>query len=148
MVVDATAGLGRDALVLATLGCPVVALERIPALAFLLQCAADDCGDLALQVLCTEALAWLAAPPQAPTVVYLDPMFEEHGKAQVKKEMQACRALSATADDPAQLLAAARAVATERVVVKRHPQLAPLADGVAHSVTGERVRFDVYLAPR
>lgn len=145
-VVDATAGLGRDALVLATLGCDVIALERIPALAFLLRCAADDCGDLPLQVVCADAQAWLAAPPRRPTVVYLDPMFEEQGKAQVKKEMQACRALAGGGDDPAALLAAARAVAAERVVVKRHPQLPPLADGVAHSVHGERVRFDVYLA--
>ena len=40
-LVDATAGLGRDAMVLASLGCTVTALERVPALCMLLHLAAD-----------------------------------------------------------------------------------------------------------
>ena len=96
-----------------------------------------------------EATAWLEAQADSgarPAVVYLDPMFAEAGKAQVKKEMQACRALAGAPADAPALLAAARAAAGERVVVKRHPQHRPLADDVSFEVRGDRVRFDVYLS--
>jgi hypothetical protein len=45
------------------------------------------------------------------------------------------------------LFAAARAAARERVVVKRDAKAPPLAPGPSFAVDGERVRFDVYLAP-
>ncbi|MEO6596202.1 MAG: class I SAM-dependent methyltransferase [Planctomycetota bacterium] len=149
-VVDATAGLCRDAMVLAHLGCRVTAIERIPALAFLAHDAASISAFAGhLEVLATDSTAWLGilSGAAAPEVVYLDPMFATAGRAQVKKEMQVCRALAGAAEDTAALFAAARAVARERVVVKRHHDLPPLADGVAFSVAGERVRFDVYLSP-
>lgn len=146
-VVDATAGLGRDAMVLAHLGCRVIALERVPALCVLLQLAADDLG-AELQVIRSESAAWLEQIPadRAPEVVYLDPMFSDPGRAQVKKEMQACRALATETEDEAALLAAARGCATDRVVVKRHPHNDPIAPDVSHHVASERVRFDVYLS--
>ncbi|HEX5053392.1 MAG TPA: class I SAM-dependent methyltransferase [Planctomycetota bacterium] len=149
-VVDATAGLCRDAMVLAQLGCRVTAIERIPALAFLVDDAlatAAFAGEL--RVLTADATAWLRELPAeaAPDVVYLDPRFATTGRAQVKKEMQACRALAGAPDDTAALFAAARAVARERVVVKRHHDLPPLGPDVAFRVAGERVRFDVHLRP-
>lgn len=149
-VVDATAGLARDAMVLAQLGCRVVALERIPALAMLVANALQG-SPMAdrLRLERTEAEPWLRAlaPGDAPDVVYLDPMFDEPGSAQVKKDMQACRALAGPADDAAHLLQTARQVARQRVVVKRHPHLPPLAPDVSFRVDGNRVRFDVYVRP-
>ena len=148
MVLDATAGLCRDVMVLATLGCRVLAVERIPALAMLAAAAVAD-SDLGtrLTVVAGDALTWLAehGAAAAPDVVYLDPMFAGEGSAQVKKDMQFLRALAGPADDPGPLLAAARQVALERVVVKRHPDEPPLAPA-AFAVAGERVRFDVYLS--
>ena len=146
-VVDATAGLGRDALVLAHLGCTVTAIERVPALCVLLQNAVEE-SEADVEVVRAEATPWLrerAGSQDAPDVVYLDPMFAENGKAQVKKEMQACRALAGAPHDAEELLAAARAAARDRVVVKRHPHHRPLADDVSFEVGGDRVRFDVYL---
>jgi 16S rRNA (guanine1516-N2)-methyltransferase len=147
-VVDATAGLCRDAMVLARLGCQVTAIERIPALA-MLAAALLEGSELGtrLTIQTGDAEVWLAglSPEQAPAVVYLDPMFAEGGKAQVKKDMQICRALAGPPDDLTGLFAVAKSVATERVVVKRHPDLPPLAPGVSFTVDGERVRFDVYL---
>ena len=147
-VVDATAGLCRDALVLAHLGCRVVAIERVPALVMLVQAALDrsSMGDR-LQVVAGDAIAWLAArsAAEAPDVVYLDPMFTEAGKAQVKKDMQVCRALAGPPQDLEALFAMARRTARTRVVVKRAPDGMPLAPGASFVVDGERVRFDVYL---
>ena len=147
-VVDATAGLGRDTLTLASLGCRVTAIERVPALAFLL-CAALDGVPFRdrVTVVPAEASPWLRDLPaaDAPAVVYLDPMFPTAGRAQVKKEMQACRALAGAATDAGELLQAALATARERVVVKRHARDPALAPGVSLAVRGERERFDVYL---
>jgi 16S rRNA (guanine1516-N2)-methyltransferase len=149
-VIDATAGLCRDAMVLAHLGCRVVAIERLPALAMFTH-AAIAASLLAgrLEVVCGDAVGLLGelAATDAPDVVYLDPMFDSPGRAQVKKEMQICRALAGAPDDAGILFATARRVARERVVVKRHAHQAPLADDVSFTVQGERVRFDVYLAP-
>ena len=151
-VFDATAGLCRDAMVLAHLGCRVTAMERVPALAFLAHDAiAGSWLAPRLCVLAGDSLShlrtWTAAP--RPEVVYLDPMFETHGASQVKKDMQACRLLAGPPDAGEDLLAAALAVATERVVVKRELRAAPLSSDPSFAVPGERVRFDVYLvAPR
>ncbi|MBK8095712.1 MAG: class I SAM-dependent methyltransferase [Planctomycetes bacterium] len=143
-VVDATAGLGRDAMVLASLGCCVTAIERVPALALLLHAA--TASRFVFAVICADASEWLRTQPTGarPDVVYLDPMFAEPGRAQVKKEMQVCRAL-ATADGANEVFAAAMACAKDRVVVKRHPDGAPLAAGPSFTVGSNRIRFDVYL---
>ena len=152
-IVDATAGLGRDAMVLAHLGCAVTALECVPAFCALLELAANDLG-AQIEVQKCDSIEWLRGltPERAPDAIYLDPMFAEPGKSQVKKEMQACRILAGEAPElqkalEADLLAAARAVAKERVVVKRHPHSSAISDDVSHSVEAGRVRFDVYLCP-
>lgn len=149
-VLDATAGFARDAMVLAQLGCRVVALERIPALVLLVSAGLTHTGlGERLRVEHADAAVRLRGLPadELPDVVYLDPMFDESGNAQVKKEMQVCRALAGPPDDTGALLALARAVARQRVVVKRHPRLPPLADGVAFRTEGNRACFDVYLTP-
>jgi len=147
-VVDATAGLGRDAMVLAHLGCTVTAIERIPALCALVELAARDLG-AQMEVIMADSIDWLASHDgPAPDAIYLDPMFSEPGRAQVKKEMQACRILAGEPVDEQKLLEVARAVAQDRVVVKRHPQNDPIQGDVTHSVESGRVRFDVYVATR
>lgn len=133
-------------MVLAHLGCAVTAIERVPALCALLQLAVDDLG-AEIEVVMADSIQWisqLAADP--PDVIYLDPMFAEPGKSQVKKEMQACRILAQEPLDEQKLLEAARAVAQDRVVVKRHPHNDAIAPGASHSVESGRVRFDVYLS--
>jgi len=147
-VVDATAGLCRDAMVLAHFGCRVTAIERIPALAFLAHDAIHGSWLAShLTIVCRDSLQFLSGLEggDRPQVVYLDPMFEQHGSAQVKKDMQVCRALAGPTPDAAELHRAAMAAASERVVVKREAKAPPLAPGVSFAVDGERVRFDVYL---
>ncbi|RMH03102.1 MAG: 16S rRNA methyltransferase [Planctomycetota bacterium] len=156
-VVDATAGLGRDAFLLAVLGCRVVALERCAALhaalvAALDRALADPEAAAALggrlRFLHADARAWLAAlaPGERPQVVLVDPMHPPRGKsALVRREMRLLRALVGDDPDAAELLAAARAAATARVVVKRPRHAPPLAPSPNHAVRGRSTRFDVYL---
>lgn len=159
-VIDATAGLGRDAFVLASLGAKVVMLERSGVVGALLQDAlrrahADPVVSVIaarMQLVVTDAVTFLdalsARPAEVrPEVVYLDPMYPHTNKTALqKKEMQLFRAVVGTDDDAAQLLAAARRAAGGRVVVKR-PLNAPfLADAKpSGKVTSKNTRFDLYL---
>jgi 16S rRNA (guanine1516-N2)-methyltransferase len=146
-VVDALAGLGRDAMTLASLGADVLAIEAVPALAAMLTEAAAAAPFAArLVVRFGDAATLLAAmPPASVDCVYLDPMFETHGKAQVQKASQLLRALAAPPADVAALFAAATACARQRVVVKRPPGAAPLHGEPSFTVGGQRAQFHVYL---
>lgn len=150
-VVDATAGLGRDASALAHAGFVVTALERAPALVPLWVRAMADTPVVGLSFLAADSIAWLhsvAGTPAAPDAVYIDPMYEpgtRRGKP--KKNLEDVRTAVGLDDDVAALFAAARAAAKLRVVVKRARRAPRLADDVAHSFEGASTRFDLYLRP-
>lgn len=160
-VVDATAGLGRDGFVLASLGCRVVLVERSPVVAALLEDglarARRDAHIGAwvqerLRLVWADGPAYLSGLPQArrPDVVYLDPMFPERRKsALVKKEMRVFRELVGTDPDAPALLAAALSCARRRVVVKR-PKNAPPLQGPEPSgaVVSPNTRYDIYACKR
>ncbi|HLO62302.1 MAG TPA: class I SAM-dependent methyltransferase, partial [Azonexus sp.] len=83
---------------------------------------------------------------EAPQVVYLDPMFPHRDKSSlVKKEMRVFRPLVGDDDDAPQLLQAALALATHRIVVKR-PRKAPCIAGAtpSYALEGKSSRFDIY----
>jgi len=154
-VVDATAGLGRDAFVLAALGCRVRMLERHPVVAALLEdglqrgyADAEIGGWLRerltlLHVASEQALSEIAP---APDVVYLDPMYPHRQKsAMVKKEMRVFQSLVGPDMDADALLAPARRLAKKRIVVKRPDYAPPLAGVVTQSaVVTKSHRFDIY----
>lgn len=161
-VVDATAGLGRDAFVLATLGCKVLAFERQPVVAALLQDGLDrahyheETRDIVsrIQLHHGSSHEFLVTPEHQSflaDVIYLDPMFEhdEKAKAQVKKDMQAFRQVVGQDIDADDLLQRALACARCRVVVKRARKARPLA-GIepTYALTGKANRFDIYVKAR
>ena len=154
-ILDATAGLGRDAFVLASLGCEMSLIERQPLIGALLEDglvrAAED-FEVAPIVARMRLLKgnsievmrnWEGEPPQ---VIYLDPMFPHREKtALVKKEMRLFRPLVGDDPDAPALLAAALALASHRVVVKR-PRKAPLIEGAkpGYALEGKSSRYDIY----
>lgn len=154
-VVDATAGLGRDAFVLASVGCRVRMLERHPVVAALLddglQRAYQD-PELSrwlpthLQLIHASSLDTLATLSPRPDVVYLDPMFPHKQKsALVKKEMRLFQSLVGADNDADGLLAPARALAKKRVVVKRPDYAPPLAGmPTTNAIRTKGHRFDLY----
>lgn len=159
-VVDGTAGLGRDAFVLASLGCKVIMVERHPVVAALLEDGLrrayedSEIGDWMQQRMSLfhgssiDALADAAAASGTEIdVVYLDPMYPHREKsALVKKEMRVFQTLVGADLDADGLLKPARALATKRVVVKR-PDYAEDLDGVKPSMVlaQKKNRFDVYV---
>ena len=156
-VIDCTAGLGRDAFVLASLGCRVVMLERVTVVHALLndgllQARIHNCSELneildRMELISADALKYLKVPELKTDVVYLDPMFPEPYRGTlVKKEMQIFQNLIGIDDDSDALLDLALSVAGHRVVVKR-PRIAPHLSNSKPSYTlkGKSNRFDIYL---
>lgn len=159
-VLDATAGLGRDAFRLAYHGCRVTAVERSPLLFALLQDGLDRAarsrevgeklGDR-LRLIQADARDVLRdlSPVSAPDVIYLDPMFPPKQKsALVRKEMRILRRLVGDDPDAGELFELARASARKRVVVKRLRHAEPLAPGPSHSCSDKTTRYDVYVRAR
>jgi 16S rRNA (guanine1516-N2)-methyltransferase len=157
-VVDATAGLARDAFLLACLGCFVTAIERSAVLGALVQdglarASTDGPTDLApvldrITFLTADARHWLAGLSESdkPDVVYLDPMYPPKTKtAKAKKEPRICRKLVGDDPDAAELSDIARRTARRRVVVKRHRHAPALGPEPDLRFAGKQVRYDVYL---
>jgi 16S rRNA (guanine1516-N2)-methyltransferase len=157
-VVDATAGLGRDAFVLAALGCRVTLVERSPVFAALLE---DGLARARLnlkiapvvnrmQLVHSDSDIYLRQITESarPDVVYLDPMYPHRSKsALVKKEMRFARAVVGDDEEAPALLATALKTARERVVVKRPRSAAPLAGPEPTvSIESKNTRYDVYVA--
>lgn len=157
-VLDATAGLGRDAFVLACLGCRVQLIERSSILTALLEdglrrAAADSNIKLIIidrmALIRDDSIEFIKRikPKKRPDVIYLDPMYPARTKsALVKKEMRILRAVAGEDRDAPLLLEAAIKKALKRVVVKR-PSRAPAISGPPPTleIKGKKSRFDVYL---
>lgn len=162
-IVDGTAGLGREAFVLASLGCHVTLVERNPLIYALLADGLQQAaltGDLELaaiiarmQLVQADTGSWLAtlAPTEWPEVIYLDPMFpKRHKTALVQKEMRFFHELAgADPEGEATLLHSARRHCHYRTVVKRPVQAPALAHcQPAFVIPGKIIRYDVYLPSR
>jgi len=156
-VIDATAGFGRDAFVLANLGCDITLLERNPLIATLLKdalqraCDNSDISNIAarMSVSNVDAIDYLnqLKDHHYPEVIYMDPMYPSREKsALVKKDMRLLHELAGPDTDSEQLLTSARASALKRVVVKR-PKSAPFVgqQKPATSIESKNTRYDIYL---
>ncbi|OCG47309.1 16S rRNA (guanine(1516)-N(2))-methyltransferase [Gilliamella sp. Choc4-2] len=154
-VLDTTAGLGRDAFVLASIGCHVTMFERHPVVAALLedglQRAYKDPQigswlEQQLRLIYHSSIEGLSTYPEKPDVIYLDPMFPHRPKsALVKKEMRIFQQLVGSDNDADSLLEPARKLAKKRVVVKR-PDYAPFLANQKPTVEikTKNHRFDIY----
>ena len=153
-VLDATAGLGRDAFVLASLGCQVVLHERVEFVRALLKDGlyraelAQDIRDIVARMRLSDGTLFDYDAAEIADVVYLDPMFPHNDKssAAVKKEMSFFRDLVGFDDDADALLPQALELARYRVVVKR-PKGAPYLAALepTYRLDGKSGRFDVYV---
>ena len=165
-LIDATAGLGHDTLLMAHLGAEVTLIERHPILFTLLEdskAQAENDPFLAkvvsrIHLVFSDSIEYLKqsiAENKIVDVVYLDPMFPHRDQnqqaikkqAQVKKQMQLLHMLlpeDGEMDLGDYLLVLAQQIA-KRVVVKR-PRLAVFLNQQAtdHQWQGDACRFDAY----
>ncbi len=153
-IVDATAGLGRDAFLLASLGARVTLIERSAVVRELLidglqrAVAADQAQTVArMRLIGADSTAWLlrVGKTARADVVYLDPMYSGRRRGAASKELSMLQTLLGAQDDADALLEAALSAAQERVVVKRHQHAEPIAGVMpSYQLAGRSTRFDVY----
>lgn len=154
-VLDATAGLGRDAFVLACLGCKVDMVERSPIIFTLLQDGLQRANqDLTISQITqnmsltnADSCKYISNLIVKPDIIYLDPMFPKRDKsALVKKEMRIFKEILGDDTDADKLLAVSLNKASKRVVVKR-PRQSPFLNDKKPSfiMEGKANRFDVYV---
>jgi len=151
-IIDATAGLGQDAFVMAHQGSTVTLLEKNPLVYIILRDGiqqAATAGELAAQhmtAIHADAIPYLLNIKKSPQVIYLDPMFPQHRKsAKNKKEMQVLQTLAGNSNEAEGLLEVALEAAINRVVVKRPLKAVPYAGSKPDfAISGKNIRYDVY----
>lgn len=155
-VFDATAGLGGDAFVLASLGCKVSMCERSPIVASLLEDglarASSDSRTASivhnnLHLYHGNTTSVLTELAESFHTVYLDPMYPHRNNSALNKQsMRIIRDLVGDDSDAEKLLHVALKKAVNRVVVKR-PEKAPSISEQqpSHVISMKNSRYDVYL---
>lgn len=154
-IVDATAGLGRDAFLLASLGAKVTLIERSAQIYDLLvdglARATAEGGRYAETVARMKLMhgdSCELLPQLKPQVVLVDPMHPPRGNtALVKKEMRQIREIVGTDPDAEKLMHIALEYAQNRVVLKWPLRAEPMA-GIrkpSHQILGKSTRYDVFV---
>ena len=154
-VFDSTAGLGREAFLLASLGCEMTLFERHPDVFEQLRNALEKgAGHASISSIISRmklikgcAIHYLQTQQfELPDVIYCDPMFPPRTKsAAVKKEMQWLQALVDPDQDAHELVTLACSKAKKRVVVKSALTASPLKANPHFSLKARTHRFDIYM---
>ncbi|MEP5152267.1 class I SAM-dependent methyltransferase [Planktotalea sp.] len=154
-VIDATAGLGRDSFLLASLGAKVTMIERSAEMHALLQDgmtrAVEEGGGFA-DILGRMTLLHGDAKDLLPDLngdaILIDPMHPPRkNSALVKRELRQVRDIVGTDEDSAELLRVALEHARKRVVLKWPAKADPIAGvrACSHQIMGKSTRYDVFM---
>ena len=154
-IVDATAGLGRDAFLLASLGAEVTLIERSPEMHALLcegLARAKTEGGIFAEIVARMTLLFGDAKDLLPTLqgeaILIDPMHPPRkNSALVKRELRQVREIVGTDQDCAELLRVALESASKRVVLKWPAKADPIAGirACSHQIIGKSTRYDVFM---
>ncbi len=155
MIVDATAGLGRDSFLLASLGAEVVMIERSEKMHALLvegmKRAASEGGEIReiigrMTLLKGDAKDLI--PGLSGEAILIDPMHPPRkSSALVRQDLRQVREIVGNDDDAVDLVRLALAHARNRVVLK-WPAKADQIAGVracSHQILGKTTRYDVFM---
>lgn len=155
MIIDATAGLGRDSFLLASLGAQVIMIERSEHMHRLLvdgmERAALEGGqyrDIIGRMTLLQGDAKDLIPELSGEAILIDPMHPERkNSALVKQDLRQVREIVGTDPDAADLVRLAIQHARKRVVLKWPAKADPI-EGVqacSHQIRGKSTRYDVFM---
>ncbi|MEH6830646.1 MAG: class I SAM-dependent methyltransferase [Sulfitobacter sp.] len=155
VVVDATAGLGRDAFLLASLGAQVTLIERSAEMHALLEdgiarasAEGGDFRDIVERMTLLHGDAKELLPTLEGDAILIDPMHPPRkNSALVKRELRQVREIVGTDVDAADLMHVALAHARQRVVLKWPAKADPIAGirACSHQILGKSTRYDVFM---
>ena len=154
-VIDATAGLGRDAFLLASLGAQVTLIERSAHMHTLLtdgmaRAAAtdDDYAQIVARMTLLHGDAKDLLTTLSADAILIDPMHPPRkNSALVKRELRQVRDIVGTDSDAAELVQIALLHARQRVVLKWPAKGDPI-DSIrpcSHQIIGKSTRYDVFM---
>ena len=154
-IIDATAGLGYDSFILASLGAKVTLIERSQKMHELLQNGIDEGisfgGEIEkiinrMKLLFGDSKDIL--PKLTPEVIMIDTMYKDRKKtALVKNNMRLVRNIVGPDSDYIDLLKVALNCATNRVVLKQPRYAEPIKEirKCSHQILGKTIRYDVFM---
>ena len=154
-IIDATAGLGYDAFILASLGANVTLIERSEKIYDLLNAAISEAklygGEISkivnrMNLLFGDSKDIL--PNISPEVILIDTMYKDRKKsALVKNDMRLVREVVGSDSDHVELINVALNNASKRVVIKqqRYAETLNNIKGCSHQILGKTIRYDVYV---
>ena len=154
-IIDATAGLGYDSFILASIGAKVTLIERSQKMHELLQNGIDEGksfgGEIEKIINRMELLFGDSKdilPKLTPEVIMIDTMYKERKKkALVKNNMRLVREIVGPDTDYIELLEVALNCAKNRVVLKQPRYAEPIKDikKCSHQILGKTIRYDIFM---
>lgn len=156
-IIDVTAGLGIDALLMANMGHRVTLIERNQTLVQILDYVVTNKvlpGVENLHLVNADSQEYLQQITGIPDIIYIDPMFQDNQSAKPKKNMQLIDMFLQTEanscshnDDNETLFKLAYQLAKTKIIVKRDNKQDPLVINpkASYSKKGKTIRYDVYV---
>ena len=154
-IIDATAGLGYDSFILASLGAKVTLIERSQKMHELLQNGINEGisfgGEIEKIINRMELLFGDSKdilPKLTPEVIMIDTMYKDRKKsALVKNNMRLVREIVGPDTDYIELLEVALNCAKNRVVLKQPRYAEPIKDikKCSHQIIGKTIRYDIFM---
>jgi|TARA_Y100000287_G_scaffold115082_1_gene92358 16S rRNA (guanine1516-N2)-methyltransferase len=154
-IIDATAGLGYDSFILASLGAKVTLIERSQKIHELLQNGIDEGisfgGEIEKIINRMELLFGDSKdilPKLTPEVIMIDTMYKDRKKtALVKNNMRLVREIVGPDSDYIELLKVALNCAKNRVVLKQPRYAEPIKEirKCSHQILGKTIRYDIFM---
>ena len=154
-IIDATAGLGYDSFILASLGAKVTLIERSQKMHELLQNGINEGisfgGEIEKIINRMELLFGDSKdilPKLTPEVIMIDTMYKERKKtALVKNNMRLVREIVGPDTDYIELLEVALNCAKNRVVLKQPRYAEPIKEirKCSHQILGKTIRYDIFM---
>lgn len=141
---DTTCGTGKDTTLIHHFGAHLVAFERNPIVYLLLQDALRRFPlDISLNF--GDASRLNVSAEDRPQVIYYDPMYPAKKKSALpRKEMRIFKEIVGDDLDSKEFMEWALKTATQRVVVKRPLEAAPIKEKPTASYEGKSTRYDMY----
>ena len=154
-IIDATAGLGYDSFILASLGAKVTLIERSQKMYELLQNGINEGisfgGEIEKIINRMELLFGDSKdilPKLTPEVIMIDTMYKDRKKsALVKNNMRLVREIVGPDSDYIELLKVALNCAKNRVVLKQPRYAEPIKEirKCSHQILGKTIRYDIFM---